>query len=157
MLTHAEWRDRAGRGGTHLARAGQEWVGTATGIPGEAAGEAELVGMWVASRWRGRGAGDLLVQSVIGWAAEHGYANIHLWVAVANHPAERLYARHGFTRTGATQPIREDDPTRLELEMRRALDRPQPDPGAAAPGPRRESATPAAFDAAELIRRDRRG
>jgi hypothetical protein len=40
---------------------------------------------------------------------------------VGNDLAEALYARHDFVRTGITQPRRDDDPTRLELEMTRPL------------------------------------
>ena len=55
------------------------------------------------------------------WAASGGHEAVTLWVSVGNDRAEALYARHGFVRTGATQPIRDEDPSRLELEMVRAL------------------------------------
>jgi hypothetical protein len=41
-----------------------------------------------------------------------------LWVTDGNAGAERLYARHGFTRTGAAQDVR---PGHLEYEMARRL------------------------------------
>ena len=77
--------------------------------------------MWVHPEWRGHGVGDLLVRAVIDWATAGRYRALDLWVSVGNDPAEVLYDRHGFVRTGATQPIREEDPTRLELEMVRPL------------------------------------
>ncbi|MGO8686537.1 MAG: GNAT family N-acetyltransferase [Candidatus Dormibacteria bacterium] len=120
-LGRAEWQARIRRGGTFAARAAPDLVGTAAGIPGEAAGHAELVGMWVHPEWRGHGVGDLLVRAVIDWATAGRYRALDLWVSVGNDPAEVLYDRHGFVRTGATQPIREEDPTRLELEMVRPL------------------------------------
>ena len=68
-----------------------------------------------------KGVGDLLVDAVVEWAPTSGHDAMTLWVSVGNDRAEALYARHGFVRTGATQPIREEDPTRLELEMVRPL------------------------------------
>jgi ribosomal protein S18 acetylase RimI-like enzyme len=66
---------------------------------------AEVVGMWVHPAARGRGVGDLLLLAALRWAPEHGHRKVDLWVAEGNHHAERLYARHGFQRTGAIQPI----------------------------------------------------
>jgi len=44
---------------------------------------------------------------------------VSLWVSEGNEPAEILYARHGFARSGRTQPIDEDNAGRgLEFEMR---------------------------------------
>jgi GNAT superfamily N-acetyltransferase len=120
-MTPAEWRGRLERRSTFAARAASGLVGTAAGIPGERTGQAELVGMWVHPDWRGRGTGDLLVEAVTEWAAASGYRQLSLWVAVGNDRAEALYRRHRFARTGATQPVREEDPTVLELEMTRPL------------------------------------
>ena len=121
-LTPEEWRERLRRRSTFAARVPPHGpVGMAAGIHGEEPGHAELVGMWVHPRWRGRGVGDLLVDAVIGWAAGRSYRAVTLWVSVGNDRAETLYARHGFAPTGATQPIREEDPSRLEREMVRPL------------------------------------
>lgn len=120
-LTEAEWRLRLGRRTTFAARTASGLVGISAGISGDHPGHAELVGMWVHPGWRGRGAGDILVDAVIEWASASGYRHLSLWVSVGNDRAEALYRRHGFARTGATQPIREEDPSRLELEMVRPL------------------------------------
>ena len=119
--TPEEWRERLRRRSTFAARVEHGHVGTAAGIDGEQPGHAELVGMWVHPKWRGRGVGDLLVSAVVEWAAARSCRAVTLWVSVGNDRAETLYARHGFVRTGATQPIRDDDPSRLELEMVRSL------------------------------------
>jgi GNAT superfamily N-acetyltransferase len=120
-MTPADWRTRLTRRSTFAARAAHGLVGTAAGIPGDVAGHAELVGMWVHPGWRRRGIGSLLVRAVIDWAAEGPYRAIDLWVTVGNDTAEALYARLGFIRTGRTQPVRENDPALLELEMTRSL------------------------------------
>jgi GNAT superfamily N-acetyltransferase len=120
-MTPADWRARLTRRSTFAASAPHGLVGTAAGIRGDVAGHAELVGMWVHLGWRRRGIGGLLVGAVIDWAAAAPFRAIDLWVTVGNDAAEALYTRLGFVRTGATQPVREDDPTVLELEMTRPL------------------------------------
>ena len=120
-MTEADWRTRLTRRSTFAASTSHGLIGTAAGIPGDVQGHAELVGMWVHPDWRRRGIGGLLVGAVIDWAASGPYRAIDLWVAVGNDAAEALYASLGFARTGATQPVREDDPTRLELEMTRPI------------------------------------
>jgi ribosomal protein S18 acetylase RimI-like enzyme len=76
------------------------------GVTPTGPGVAQLVSMWVDPAARGRGVGDLLVRQVLGWARAHGFAEVRLWVSEGNEHAERLYARHGFQRTGAEQPVR---------------------------------------------------
>jgi len=63
-----------------------------------------------------------LVSAVLDWALAKGFHTVHLWVAAENLAAERRYARHGFTRTGATQPVTAGRPDRCEFAMARRLD-----------------------------------
>ena len=64
--------------------------------------EVYLIGMWVSASARGAGVGDLLVSTALDAAGEAGYSRVHLEVAEENLPAQRLYERHGFARTGTT-------------------------------------------------------
>jgi GNAT superfamily N-acetyltransferase len=119
-LDEAAWRAKLGYRVQFVARQGGAAVGTAGGERcGDVAGAALLVFMWVAPGMRGCGVGDVLVRTVLEWARAQGLDPVRAWVTEGNLPAERLYARHGFVRTGERQPIREEDPTRLELAMSR--------------------------------------
>jgi GNAT superfamily N-acetyltransferase len=93
-------------------------AGTVSGGDGDASGAAAMTAMWVDPRFRRRGVGDLLVKTLLDWARSNGYGQMLLWVTDGNAGAERLYARHGFTRTGAAQDVR---PGHLEYEMARRL------------------------------------
>lgn len=120
-LAEADWRARLEARAQFVAIAGSRTVGTAAGIQAEP-GAAELVSMWVSPRFRGTGVANLLVLAVLNWARAEGFGSVHLWVAAENRAAERLYARHRFTRTGATQPVIAGRPERCEVAMSRPLD-----------------------------------
>jgi GNAT superfamily N-acetyltransferase len=113
----AEWRRALTSRVRFVAESGGAVVGTASGGDGESTGVAALTAMWVDPAFRRQGIGALLVERVIDWARETGYSHIVLWVVDGNPDAERLYARHGFRRTGAQEEVR---PGRLEYEMSRA-------------------------------------
>jgi len=116
-LSEEQWRSRLARGPLFVARLGEAAIGMAGGVPGVGPLGAELVSMWVEPAWRGAGIGDRLVRAVLGWARDDGCREVRLWVSDGNVPAERLYARHGFVSTGERQPVRPDDPTRMEHAM----------------------------------------
>lgn len=119
----AEWRTRLEQRTQFVAR--EEGLPVATvGCRAAGDGAVELVSLWVAPPSRGTGVADLLVDAVVADARDKGCATIVLWVSEGNEPAERLYARHGFMRSGRRQPVEDDDPGRgMEFEMRRS-DRP---------------------------------
>lgn len=99
-LPEAAWRERLVRRAHFAAQLSGEDADAGTiGVdtPGAA---AELVALWVAPPARGRGVGDRLVAAALDWAAAQGHATVRLWVVDGNGFAERLYARHGFVRTG---------------------------------------------------------
>jgi GNAT superfamily N-acetyltransferase len=136
--TEQQWRDRLdpSNGMTCLSMLGDRIVGMAAGYP-EGDGVVELISMWVSPEARGRGVGDALVDEVVRWAAEQRAEAVQLWVTSGHATAERLYARHGFVRTGATQPL-PSDPAIDELAMRLSLSAPVSSPpsprGTPAPG-----------------------
>lgn len=113
------WQQRLVQRNLFIAEDDGEPRGLAGIVPRDP-GIAELVSMWVHPAARGLGVGDLLVLAALAWAQDHDFPEVHLWVAEGNHHAERLYARHGFQRTGTVQPIRdgEDD---LEFVMSRTM------------------------------------
>lgn len=115
-VTEEGWRQRLTDGACFVAVIDERAVGLAAGLT-EDEETAELVSMWVEPSWRGRGVADQLVVAVVAWAATARFTRVQLWVAVDSGAAERLYARHQFTRTGDVQAMHADDPTRLEFRM----------------------------------------
>ena len=117
--TEAEWRDRLTHRTQFVAREAGRPIAT-VGCLAEAKGVMELVSMWVAPPARGTGVADLLVDAVVSEARDRGCATVMAWISEGNDAAERLYARHGFGRTGRVQPVDIDDSVRgVEFEMRR--------------------------------------
>ncbi|MBW1603154.1 GNAT family N-acetyltransferase [Streptomyces sp. JJ66] len=102
-FTEERWRGRLEPRTTFVVERAGQVCGLAGVLPGE---RAELVSMWVAPQGRGSGAADALVGAALARAAELGARYVGLWVAEGNARAERLYARHGFERTGEAQLIR---------------------------------------------------
>ena len=96
-------------------------VGIAFGlVDRERADRAHLGGMWVDPAGRRRGVGRALVDAVLAWARERGFAAVVLWVTEGNAEAEALYERMGFTRTGRSDRLPSN--SRLAVyEMGRAL------------------------------------
>lgn len=64
---------------------------------------AEVNQMWVDEVLRGRGWADALLAACEGYALAAGAPRITLWVAEGNARAAGLYARCGFTPTGASE------------------------------------------------------
>jgi GNAT superfamily N-acetyltransferase len=117
-LDEATWRSRITRRSTFVAEVDGVVAGTVATGDGDVAGASAVIAMWVDPRYRRRGVGDVLVKTVVDWAGERGYREMFLWVTAVNAAAERLYARNGFVRTGASQEVR---PRELEYEMSRVL------------------------------------
>lgn len=112
------WRDRIERSAQFLAETvAGEVVGTATGFPDPGApGTSLLVAMFVTRSARRQGVGEQLVSAVVDQAQRDGADRVLLHVVETNPGAERLYARCGFVRTGATLRL-PHRPDLLEHEM----------------------------------------
>ena len=81
---------------------------------------AHVYQVWVAPEARGRGAGQMLLDTVIAWAKGQSVGSVELSVTCGDTPARRLYERAGFVPFGAAEPIRPgsallEQPLRLEL------------------------------------------
>lgn len=117
------WRGRIARGGTFLAYLPEVGAAEPAGLIGgyqEDLVTVELVSMYVRPRARGRGVGEALVATVIGWARQRNAASVHLWVTETNSHARALYERCGFMLTGERQPL-PSDPAIGEVAMSRIL------------------------------------
>jgi ribosomal protein S18 acetylase RimI-like enzyme len=113
----ADFRARLEQRAMFAARVGDHYVGLVGGVDFDQTGVADLISMWVAPEARRRGIGDALVRAVLDWARDQGFDQVELWVTEGNDSAERLYARHGFTRTGERQHIRPNNPDTWEVRM----------------------------------------
>jgi len=115
-----------------LTRSDQAWSDLATSahvaeIDGRCVGVAfafddatdketgRLGGMWVAPAARGAGVGSRLVEAALAWATTERKQRVRLWVNPGS-PAEGLYLRANFARTGNQKPFPGDD-TRSVIEM----------------------------------------
>jgi GNAT superfamily N-acetyltransferase len=88
--------------------AGEEQVavGLAAGfLDEERPGAARLVAMWVAPQARGTGAGRVLIDAVVAWAAAEGASTLMLDVLPDNAAARALYERAGFTPVATDGPL----------------------------------------------------
>src|SRR5215212_63270 len=108
-LSETDWRDRATSRTQFVALLDGTPVGL-VGVRPEEGDHVQVVSMWVAPEARGTGASDRLLAAAIDEADAVGAASVGLWVSDGNTRAERLYARHGFARTGNVQPIDDEDP-----------------------------------------------
>jgi len=118
--TEHEWRNAVVSRTRFVAEADGQVVGMASvGAAGDTRA-GSVTSFWVDPRARGKGIGDTLLLATVESAKASGYSQVLLWVVDSNAHAVRLYERHGFERTGATQQVRPGD-NRIEFEMSRTL------------------------------------
>lgn len=98
------WREWITNAAQFLAETSDgEVIGTVTGVTDTQDGAVvHLVAMFVTEAARRRGVGERLVAAVVDQAALDGADRVLLQVVETNLAAQRLYARCGFVRTGAT-------------------------------------------------------
>jgi ribosomal protein S18 acetylase RimI-like enzyme len=96
------WRARLAIPGSHnlVAVLDGAPVGIASGVPGEQAGVATLISMWVSPQARGRGVADRLISEVERWALDTPAEVLRLAVTPGNEHAITLYRRNGFEDSG---------------------------------------------------------
>jgi GNAT superfamily N-acetyltransferase len=114
--TEERWRSALVDRVRFVAESEGEVIGTVGAGPSDVTRTAALTALWVAPAARGRGVGEALVNTVLGWAKDADYEKVMLWVVEGNSAAESLYERTGFRRTGSVQMVRPADP-RIEYEM----------------------------------------
>jgi len=120
-FTEEQWRGR-------ILNRGVTFFGFLADVPEPAGligvftveGTADLVSMWVRPSARGRGVGEMLIETAADWAKARDCNPLYLWVTESNAPARRLYERCGFTPTGERQPL-PSDPTLGEIQLSRPL------------------------------------
>lgn len=121
QLAPTQWQQRITASAQFLAEVNGVVVGTATGVVD--AGDPTtmlLVAMFVVPNSRGRGVGEQLVEAVVDQARVEGKRQVRLHVVETNSGGERLYARSGFVKTGATMRL-PHQPELIEREMVLAL------------------------------------
>ena len=118
--TEEDWRSAVVMRTRFIAEADGQVVGMASVGRAGSSQAGSVTSFWVHPSARGKGVGDLLLIATFESAREAGYDELMLWVVENNEHAQRLYERHGFKRTGATQQVRPGD-ARIEYEMSRKL------------------------------------
>lgn len=99
---------------------GDKVIGYAMMWFGEKIHEGHIENIAVSLRFRGIGAGDILVCAMLDTARQKGIAEIFLEVRQSNISAQKLYKKHGFTTNG----IRKDyytKPTEDAILMHKTL------------------------------------
>lgn len=102
-----------------------EWVGTVTVLVEEAGTrdffggsveqrQAHLVGVFLRDGHRGKGVGEAMCATAVGWARAAGVERVRLFVNEENGRAVAFYRRVGFVSSGVT--VEGDEGQELEME-----------------------------------------
>jgi GNAT superfamily N-acetyltransferase len=117
----SQWQQRIATLAQFLAEVDGAVVGTVTGVvDADDPTTMLLVAMYVVPNARGRGIGEQLVRAVVDQARGDGARQVRLHVVETNSGGERLYARSGFKKTGASMRL-PHQPQLMEHEMVLAL------------------------------------
>ena len=107
------------RGAFFVVREGTRVVGS-VGVDRVGDGTAELHRLYLDPALRGRGLGNALVETVLGWCRDSGVTRLVLWSDTRFEHAHRLYLRHGFRQTGERELPEDINQTR-EYSFERAV------------------------------------
>jgi len=107
------------RGAFFVVREGVRVVGS-VGVDRVGDGTAELHRLYLDPALRGRGLGNALVETVLGWCRDSGVTRLVLWSDTRFEHAHRLYLRHGFRQTGERELPEDINQTR-EYSFERAV------------------------------------
>ena len=103
-----------------VAEAGSARLGTIFCVQGEASGMAQLRLLFLEPEARGRGLGQRMLDTCLGFAREAGYARLGLWTHESHRAACGLYRKNGFTLI-ASKPVRSFGQDLVEQRWERAL------------------------------------
>ena len=120
VMDEGTWLGRISSGHWVLAWINGQPCGVAAGVVDRESGDHELVGLWVVPDRRGNGVATALIESIRSWATDLHAETLVLRVVETNMPAQRLYARFGFVRTGQRAPVT-SHPERSEERLRLTL------------------------------------
>jgi GNAT superfamily N-acetyltransferase len=106
--------DRGGH--IYLAKSGDEIIGTA-GLAKEHDGEYELIKMFVAPAFRGKGISKLLIEKCIEKAKEIGATKLMLYSNSQLQTAIKLYSKYGFHHVAVVDAPFVTADVKMELEL----------------------------------------
>jgi putative acetyltransferase len=106
-------------GAFFVVRDGDRVVGS-VGVDRIGDDTAELHRLYLDPAVRGRGLGDALVETILGWCRDRGIGRVVLWSDTRFVHAHRLYLRHGFRQTGERVLLADVNQTR-EYSFERAV------------------------------------
>ncbi|MGA8099647.1 MAG: GNAT family N-acetyltransferase [Candidatus Cybelea sp.] len=114
--TEERWRDRLNNVPFNvIAYCEGVPAGIVSGTTSDEVNEIELISMWVAPLWRGKGVADSLVEAVVDWARGNGIEGVSLRVMEGNARACSFYRRKGFADDGEAQSAPDGRPERRML------------------------------------------
>lgn len=106
-------------GAFFVVREGERIAGS-VGVDRTDDATAELHRLYLDPALRGRGLGNALVETVLGWCRDSGVPRLVLWSDTRFAHAHRLYLRHGFRQTGE-RVLPEDINQTREYHFERAV------------------------------------
>jgi putative acetyltransferase len=114
------WTPYEPPGGAFFVVRRDQYVVGSVGVDRVDAATAELHRLYLDPSVRGRGLGDDLVETIVGWCRRNGLARLVLWSDTRFVHAHHLYLRHGFRQTGERVLPKDVNQTR-EYHFERAV------------------------------------